>query len=395
MSNKGDIFKKIEAFLAKIFGPNASPQTFLELTGAHKAKDEKKYADHSNGNKDGNQGCNNLKEKAANKNLTDRPTTADGPKGLLDLPSCVAQVGKNSVRLPNAYNAMDRASLIMAGMGSSNSDGKKTPSSSIKIIIEDALTGAMKILVLRWGYDKVIRVFDKALENDNINLIDEEYREIVLNAVENIKLAAIEYGKDNIPVYTYSEVTTIGQKPSPIVNIVPDLYVQEYYLPKDDPYPGFIKWNSPDETDFVFTERKLGDKYFVTPKEEVYSIAEQELADALNTYIELETLTARILNEILNEQNENVENNIDEKMLGKGAGSGGGNALSLIQQLLGAAGTSTNNQRSEQQPVSVCNNSSIEQTLKNFEKNLAKAKQMKNELDKAFTPKGPTSEGTV
>lgn len=321
---------------------------------------------------EGARGVKDLRIEA--NDLKDKPTTADAQKGTKDLPSAVAQVGNASAFLPNMYSMMSMISALMSGR--SQTSRKKT--------IEDSLSGALAILANKWGYDKVIKVLDEALANNKINLIDELYRDIVKNAIANLYIAAVEYGPDNIPVYTYSTVTTIGPVPSPLVKIVPDLYVQEYFTQTNDPYPGYIKWNSQDETEFVFTERKIGDRYYASPQEEVYSVSETELSEALDPYIRDENLTASILNNLLREQDSNIEANTKEKTLGKN--SSGENGLKLLQSLLGYISKMTNQQRSTQLPPSVLNQSSINESLNNFEKNMADAKYMKNKTKQAATP---------
>ncbi len=347
-------------------------------------EDIPKYVHHQDRNEKETAGTKNLRDKT-DKSISDKPTTASAQKGLKDLPSVVNQVGKSAVHLQNMYSIMAQVSSILSSMGSSgDNDERPAPSAGKKKKIEDALTGALAILINKWGYDKVITAFDNALANNGIKFIDADYREIVTNALANAYKAAVEFGPNNVPVYTYSTVTTIGPVPSPLVTTVPDMYTQEYYTQKDDPYPGYIKWNSFDGESYVFTERKIGDRYFVSPDEEVYSIAEQELATGLDPYMELGNLTAQILNELLVQQNTNIENNMDEKTLGKGAGSGGANVQQLLQQLLGFLSTATNLQKSAQLPMSVLNQGNVQKTIQKYEKSTAKNKQMSKLLDKSL-----------
>lgn len=308
--------------------------------------------------------------------LADKPTTADGEKGNKDLPSVVAQVGNAASFLPNMYSMMGMITALVGGRSQT----------SRKKIIEDSLSGALAILVHKWGYDKVINVLDVALAGDNFQQIDEIYRTNVKNAISNLYKAAVEFGPNNIPVYTYSTVTTIGPVPSPLVTTVPDLYIQQYYLQAEDPNPGYIKWNSQDGTEFVFTERKIGDKYYISPQQEIYSISEQQLADALDPYIELETLTAPILNDLLREQDSNIQTNTKEKTLGKGTGSDGVNSLRLLMSLIGPISAATNLQKSLQLPFSVMNKGSVSKSLQAYEKNQAEAAKLKQQLKQAATP---------
>ena len=306
----------------------------------------------------------------------DKPTTADGERGNKDLPSVLAQVGNAASFLPSMYSMMGMVTALIGGRSQT----------SRKKIIEDSLSGALAILVGRWSYDQVINVFDTALAGDNIKQIDEIYRSNVKNALANLYMSAVEFGPNNIPIYTYSTVTTIGPVPSPLVTVVPDLYLQQYYLQAEDPYPGYIRWNSQDGTEFVFTERKIGDKYYVSPQQEIYSISEQELADALDPYIRDENLTAAILNNLLREQDSNIQANTKEKTLGKGTGSGGANALRLLMSLIGPISAATGLLRSAQLPFSVLSQGSVSASLEEYEKNQAEVAKLKQQLKQAATP---------
>lgn len=328
-------------------------------------------------------GTTDLRDKT-DKSISDKPTTAAAKKGQKSLPAVIGQVGKAAVHLQNMYSMMSMASGILSSMGSSGEQDSPTTSTGKKTIIEDALTGALSILANKWGYDKVIDVFDAALANDAIDLIDIEYQEIVKNALANLYLAAVQNGPSNIPTYEYEICTVIGPEPSPIVTEVPDGYIQEYYSVNEDPYPGYIKWNNLDDTEYVFTKRNIGDKLYLSPEEEVYSLAEQELAEKLDPYIEETNLTASILNDLMVEQNTKVEDNMDEKTLGKGAGGGGLNAQQIAAKLLGFLSIASNLQKSAQLPVSVLNTGSIQKTMQKYEKSTSKHKQIQKFLGKAL-----------
>lgn len=337
-------------------------------TGARNPKPE--YVKHED-KPDEAKGVNDLREKAQ---LKDKPTTANAKKGLKDLPSIISQVGNAAAFLQNMYSQMGMVSALMAG--SSQSSRKET--------IEDSLTGALSILANKWTYSRVIDVFDEALAGEKINLIDEVYRDTVKNAVAKLYLKALEYGENNIPVSTYSTVTEIGEPPGTIDLYPPDSYLQQYYPIAEDPYPGYIRWNSPNTDEYVFTVRKIGDKYYSSPQEEVYSISEQELAENLDPYIENFNLTAGDLNLMMREQESNIENNTDEKTVGKG--SGGPNAQAVASQILGYIGTINQLQQSLQLPFSVLNQGKVKETLGKYEKQMTKIKTMKDMLKKASVP---------
>ena len=335
------------------------------------ARDPKpKYVKHED-KPDEAKGVNDLREKAQ---LKDKPTTADAKKGLKDLPAIVSQVGNAAAFLQNMYSQVGMVSALMAG--SSQSSRTET--------IENSLTGALSILANRWTYSRVIDVFDEALAGEKINLIDEVYRDKVKNALAKLYLKALEYGEENIPVSTYSTVTEIGEAPGTVELYPPDSYLQQYYPIAEDPYPGYIRWDSPNGDTFVFTVRKLGDKYYSSPQEEVYSISEQELAEKLDPYIQESNLTASDLNLMMREQETNIENNTDEKTVGKG--SGGPNAQAVASQILGYIGTINKLQQSLQLPISVLSQGKVKETLGKFEKQMTKLKTMKKMLKMASAP---------
>jgi hypothetical protein len=347
-----------------------APATTSPALGTGARDPEPEYGKFEDKPEEG-KGLKDFREKA---NLKEKPTSADGKKGLKDLPSVISQVGNAASFLQSMYSQMGMVSALMSG----------SSQSSRKTTIEDSLSGALAILSNRWTYDVVIDVFDTALADDNILLIDKVYRDLVKNAMAKIYIAAIEYGTENIPVSEYTLVTEIGEPPINLVEEATDFYIQQYYLQSEDPYPGYIRWNSPDTDDFVYTVRTIGDIYYTSPQEEIYSISEQELAEDLNPYIENADLTATILNDLLKQQETNIENNTEEKTLGKGAS--GPNAAALAANLLGYMSSINNLQKSLQLPVSVLSQGKINTTLKGFEKQMTKLKSAKSMLKKAAVP---------
>lgn len=306
----------------------------------------------------------------------EKPTTADAQKGLKDLPSVVASVDPNGLSqiAPMMYKMLGQ--IASSSSGSSQSSRKKT--------IEDAFTGALNLLANKYTFEYLTDVFNNALKDNAIRFIDYDYRQIVKNAIANLYKNYTLYGEGNLPVYTASTVTTIGTPPSPVVTVVPDLYVQQYYTQADDPYPGYIKWVSQDGETIVYTERKIGDPYYTTANEEVYSIAETELATALEPYVIKNNLTAKIINDLITQQDTNVEKNTKETTSGK-------NSSSLLQQILqllaGYVATISNKQKSIQLPVSVLNKDSITKSLQDFQKNMAEIQEDKKKAKDAAQPR--------
>lgn len=342
-------------------------------------KEKKPYAHTNDRNTKDVKGTTDLRDKT-DKSISDRPTTASAQKGLKDLPSVIGQVGKAAVHLQNMYPMMASVTSILAGLSSSNDDTVTT--SGKKQIIEGALLNAIIILTKIHLYEKTIRVLENAIAGDSIEFIDKDFRDVVTNSINEVKSLAEIYGPNNIPEPVYLKVTEIGPEQTPVVTMVPDLYTQEYYTKENDPYPGYIKWVSVDDKEYVFTKRNIGDNYYTSATEEARAISETEMVEALNSHIEKETLTSRILNDILLAQNINVGNNIDEKTVGKGSSSQSGQEL--LQKLLGFISTATNLQKSVQLPQSVLNQGSVKNSLKKYEETTAKHKKMQQYLDKAF-----------
>lgn len=311
----------------------------------------------------------------------DLPTTADAVVGLLSLPSAIAAVD------PQGLSSIAPMMYPMLGQISSASSGSSQ--SSRKRVIQDALTGALNILANKYGFDAVVAVFDTVLSNGGLDQVTEVYRDIVVNALANLYQNFITYGAGQLPESSYDTVTEkMYPPPDPVVSVVPDLYVQQYYTKQNDPYPGYIQWLSPDFTQSVFTERTLGDTYYSNADEEIYSIAEKELALALDAYIVNKNLTVVILNKLMAQQDSNVDENTQEKTSGTNVAT---EAMNLLMQLSGYAGTIANLQQSIQLPVSVLNQGSIKKSHQNFLKNIAQLRQEKEKAKKGAQPASPLS----
>jgi len=253
--------------------------------------------------------------------------------------------------------------------------------------ITDSLTGALCILTKEFGFDQVIEVMNDALENDGLLQIDEPYREIVKNALASLIEKSIQYGTSNIPVkkynvvnYTFSTSITL---PGLIVEIAPDLYIQQYYPIESDPYPGYIHFKY--ETVSVFIKRKTGEPTYISAEEEIYAVSEKELAEDLRPYFADKNLTAIILNLYLAKQDANVEYNGMDKSMGKNAGV---NIMGLLSQLLGILGPVINKSLSMHLPVSVLNQGAVSQSMERFSRNMAQIKKMKNDTSQAFAAAG-------
>jgi hypothetical protein len=305
----------------------------------------------------------------------DKPTTADAKKGLKDLPAAMAAVdpqGLSSIA-PKMYQMLGQ--IAAAAGGASESTRKQT--------VEDALSGALAILSNKYTFEYLTLVFNNALKNNGIDLIDTGYQSVVKNALANLYKNYLIYGEGNIPETTYETVTTIGVEPTPLVTNVPDLYVQQYYTKENDPYPGYIEWISQDRSTSVYTERTIGDPYYSSPGEEVYSESETQLAVDLEPYVIENNLTAKILNDLLVNQETQVENSTAEKTGGKNSSK---QLMSVLMQLAGYAGKIANLQQSLQLPISVLNQGGIKKSHESFMKNIGQLRQAKDKAREAAKP---------
>lgn len=336
------------------------------------SNEKPKYADPQKKSEEPKKNYSAAEKYAPNR---DKPTTADAKKGLLDIFTVMSQVdpkGLSSIS-PMMFSMLGQ--IAQAAGGSSESLRKQT--------IEDALSGALSLLSNKYTFEQLVLVFDVALADDGIMLIDPNYRTIVKNSLANLYKNYIEYGEGNIPVTTYEVVTEIGDPPSPLVETVPDLYVQQYYTKSTDPYPGYIMWISQEGTDVVFTERSIGDPYYTSASEEVYSEAELQLAINLEPYVITVTLTANILNDLLTQQETQIEQTTSDKTGGKNSSK---NLIDILVKLAGIAGQIANKQQSIQLPVSVLNQSSIKKSHEAFMRNIGELKQAKEKAREAIKP---------
>lgn len=353
---------------------------------------EAKYAHPPHVKNDTGKKLKDVRKKLA-KNA-DKPTTASGEKGQKDLPSLVQQVdpqGQAQV-LPQLYQNIGMInSLLSLGSGMKGGGGGGTdpmtglilPSISTGVIdvITDSFTGALAILVGRYGYERVIKVFADLIAANGTAAINGSYRNIVLNSLSNLIRIALYYGPSSIPISSYGvyDQTFYGDfAPNIIISeaSVPDLYKKVYYASiEEDPYPGFVQWISPDGTTSVYTRRKNGDYYYTSAAEETFSTSELSLANSLDPYVKLNlpaVLTMAIFNDILDGEGAAVEANIMNLNLGNNTGGGSGSQMmgmmmgmlgGLLQQLIMMF-------TSEQLPTSVLNQGNMNQLTQQFTKDM-------------------------
>ena len=334
---------------------------------------------------------NNAKHTENNSGTPDIKTAIKMHAPNADLPTTAS--ADPSKKLPEVLSQVDpmRAAQTLKQMFSALSMVRNLMNSASptprRKTITDSLSGALCILSKEFGFEYVIDVMNKALENDGLLAIDEDYRDIVKNALADLIEKSIQYGTTNIPVskynvinYTVSSTITL---PGLIVDIAPDLYLQQYYPIESDPYPGYIHFK--DETTSVFIKRKNGEPTYTTAEEEIYAVSEKELAEDLRPYFVDKNLTAINLNIYIRKQDINVENNGMDKTMGKNAGV---NIMGLLPKLLGILGPVINKLQEQHLPFSVLNQGAISQSMEKFSKAMAQIKKMKSDSSQAFALPG-------
>ena len=301
-------------------------------------KKEVKYAKPPHVAADDAKKLSDVREKFA-KNA-EKPTTASDNDGK-KLPEIMQNVDPQQMMqmLPQMFKKMSKVRDQMNMM---------IPSAT-KNIFQDAFTGALKILVNRYGYDEVIFVFNRTFGTEGFDEVIPSYQSIVRNAFVDLVTEAVFQGPNSIKVSEFETVRYGTIIPIPVVETseVPDLYVKVYYSVDEDPHPGYIEWESPDGKKSVYVRRSETDYPASSASEEAFNEAEIGVANDLSPYIidgfeedptRLKILTVKDLNEILEKQMEilleNGQNNTQGNNTGnnKGGGGGGGNQ---IQKLLG------------------------------------------------------------
>jgi hypothetical protein len=259
--------------------------------------------------------------------------------------------------------------------------------SGISSVLEDSFTGALAILVRKYGFERVIQVFVELLSENRINLVDIRYRKIVENAMANLIKVCLYYGPEDIPVSVYETVVFGVDVPDPLVDpaAVPDFYQKQYYTLATDPYPGYYEWRSPASTDKVWTKKEENSYHFSSSSQEIYSNSELGLAEDLDQYVKLQTpqpnleigpqpiLTIAIFNELLIKRSNLIEqdtlnNNMGNNSGGNSGNNGGNNMAGMmggqLQQLLQML-------QSEQLPKSVLNQGEINKALQQYTKDMS------------------------
>jgi len=365
--------------------------------GGEKAPDTEKpkYAAAPFTDPDKAKKISDVREKFA-KNA-DKPTTASADSGEKDLPSIIKQIDpqQKGQQLPQLYQTVMQMTSIMgmgsgmgAGGGGAAGNQGQTPSSmpsGIGATLQDSFTGALAILTKNYGFERVIEVMVNTLDNGGINQISGMYQQIVKNSIGILIKVALYYGPLNIPVSQYDETIYGDLVPEPVVAIadVPEYYQKQYYTIDSDPYPGYIQWLSQDKITSVYTRREPGSYVFSSANQEIFSDAEQGLADDLDPYakkIDPLVLTPALLNQFLLNRSYDVETDTLNNTMGNNAGnqnSGGGNNMAgmLGGQLKSLMQMFQTDQLGSQKGTAL-QSGNIQQVLQQFQKDMGLNNQL-------------------
>lgn len=376
-------------------GKRISPNN--QTMGGKAPKKDPKYADPPAVKPDDSKKLTDVRDKFAPN--ADKATSASADKGQTDLPSIMQMVDPqgNAQQFPQMYQqAMQMISILGMGSGMGGGGGGSgnfgagivpfVPS-GVVIVLEDAFTGALALLVRNHGFERVIQLLVLALGNGGIDQIDSAYKNIVLNAVANLIKVALYYGPDNIPVSAYNEAV-FGIKVPNAVNLitdVPDGWIEQFYTIQDDPYPGYREFKhmlpSLNSTAYerMWVKREPKTYVYESASEAIYSYSELSIFNDLEPYFvkdSLLVLTAKILSDIIVNESYNVETNTLNTTMGNGAGNqnqggggGGGSGLAgmmggQLQQLMGLL-------QGEQLPKSVLNQGEVGKVLQQYTKDMA------------------------
>ena len=305
----------------------------------------------------------------------DKPTIAaaeNNPKTVKQAldevdPARISEIYKN---MHNEFNKISN----MLSFSLSAGGGSATPTASVIELLTDALTGALAILVKQYGFERVINFLDDVLGGGKYELIPDEYKPIVKNALVTLLVCVVIYGEKDIPTSELPEIVFGDKIPENLVSSVPDLYVQQFYFPDQDPYPGYIQWEGPDG-DLIYTIRGAEDLPFSTTEDYVYSVAEQGLSAELKVYFENEDLifTVALFVALLIKYCEEIEEKGMDVTVGKNGNNFSGDLTKLLGPVLGAASTFT---KSNHIPQSILNQSQLNEALNQFNKAQGRIKQV-------------------
>lgn len=281
--------------------------------------------------------------------------------------------GMLSQVLKNFHSETDKVtSLLNFGLSGGSGSSTPKPTGGIKLILSDALTGALSILIKQYDYQTIIDVLLPSVEHADFLLIDEDYQEIVKTALINLYTTVYMYGEENLPTSILPEIVFGEETPSPVYayDQVPELYVKQYFTAENDPYPGYIQWIN-ESGDVLYTIRGVTDYPFENVEQELYSLAEIGLAAALKVYIEfyLENETISLTTALLLALLIEFCLQIDEKASESSVGKGGNNFAGSLTQILGPVlGSMTQTSLTNHIPQSVLKQGEINNLINKMKK---------------------------
>jgi len=325
----------------------------------------------------------------------EKPTTASADPSLKDLTTIIKKVDPLGTAQTMA-KMITSMGLISALMKANAGGGGGSISPSQANDVRDAFSGALKIMIQRFGFTLVMDVFTFLFRNNGINQVDPIFKDIVKHAFADIVQHSIVFGETKIPVRPVPPVV-YGPIPPPlssIVSIVPDMYVQQYYESTVDPYPGYIQWLSPDGNITIYTKRTSTQYPWPDAQTAVLAEAELQIARDLYPFIiptyatapEEVFLTITKFNAVLEKNRVSIQNAHMEANVGKNSSS---NLMSNIPAILGALGVAVQLAQMVQLPLSTLNVGSITSTLGSFSKNMAMVSLMRGNALGAFSLPSP------
>ena len=307
----------------------------------------------------------------------DKPTTASAKPGQKDLQTVQLQID------PNGLSAIFSAAASQ--LSSINSLVSSTTQSTRNETLYLALADALRILINDFSYEEVIVRIDSIFDNGGINLLSSNIKDVVRKGIAEIIKDVSEYGPDDIPEPEYYVLVEkdFENIPENVVAVPPQLYKQQYFLYKNDPFPGYEEWRS-EEEEVVFIKRKIGDYYFESMQEDISGTSSLEISSFLSPYIAnpQTVLNVKMFDDMMIQQENNIKKNGMDKALG--AGSGGGGLSSVLSQLLGQLSSTINLQAETQLPNSVLNAQSVNESMGAFSERMAIVNRVNQMMDKAF-----------
>lgn len=308
------------------------------------------------------------------------PSTAGGNPKIKKIKTVLDEMDPQRLSeiYKNMHNELSKIDSLLAYSNSSGG-GNETPASEVKLSLTDSLTGALSILVKKYGYNTVIELFSEFLNDVTISSMPTDYQEIVRNSFIALYITYFIYGEKDIPVSVLPEIVNGNNIPTELVSInnVPDLYVQQYYTVDTDPYPGFIEWIGPDD-EKIYTVRGITDFPYENIDDHVYSLAEQGLAKVLDVYFvntDIKLSVALFLAMLIE-----FCNLIEDQGIKSSVGKNGNNFSGNLQTLLGSVlGTLTQTALTGHVPNSFLNQSKINNVI-------SKANKMQGRINKAMKP---------